>query len=119
MAGKNRKKDKNHDKNYNEKNYLEIISKKIDALSLSMEKSRISDYINYLENPRKLIFANFISGVARGFGIAVGFSLLGAIGLYLLRKIVMLNLPVIGDFIADIVNIVQDNLSRSGGKIGL
>lgn len=106
-------------KSNKDKNYLKIINKKIDTLILSIEKSRISDYINYLENPRKLILANFISGVARGFGIAVGFSILGAIGIYLLRKIVMLNLPLIGDFITDIVDIVQDNLNRSGGKVGV
>lgn len=115
-ASKNKK---NSDKKNKDKHYFELVIRKLDDLSLSMEKSRIADYMNYLENPRKLILANFLSGVARGFGIAVGFSLLGAIGIYLLRKIVMLNLPVIGDFIADIVNIVQENLNRGGGRVGL
>ena len=48
--------------------------------------------------------------MARGVGIAVGFTILGAIVLYFLRKLVMLNLPLIGDFIAEIVRMVQSNI---------
>jgi hypothetical protein len=112
-------KKKNHIGNDSNKNYFKIIEKKIDEISLNMEKFKLIDYVNYLKNPRKLLFANFISGVARGFGIAVGFSLLGALGFYLLQKIVMLNLPLIGDFITEIVDIVQNNLNRSGGRVGV
>ena len=110
---------KNHNDKNSGENYFKIIEKKVDEISLNMEKFKLIDYVNYLKNPRKLLYANFISGVARGFGIAVGFSLLGALGLYLLQKIVMLNLPLIGEFITDIVDIVQKNLDRSGGRVGV
>jgi hypothetical protein len=119
MGGISMTEKKNHMGKNKDEDRFKIIEKKIDQLSLSMEKSKIIDYVNYLENPRKLLFANFISGVARGFGIAVGFSVLGAIGIYLLQRIVMLNLPLIGDFITDIVDIVQNNLNRSGGRVGI
>jgi len=96
---------------------LGAINKKIDQISLNMEKFKFVDYVYYLEHPRKMLFANFLSGIARGFGIAIGFTLLGAISIYILQKLVRWNLPLIGDFITDIVKIVQDNMHKAGGRI--
>ena len=100
------------------KGYMTLINKKLDRIALNMEKFKLVDYVYYLEHPRKMIFANFLGGLARGFGAAVGFTLLGAVVIYILQAVVMWKLPVIGKVITDIVNIVQDNLSKSGGKIG-
>ena len=96
---------------------LRAINKKVDQISLNMEKFKLVDYAYYLEHPRKMLFANFIGGVARGFGIAVGFTLLGAIVIYFLQIVVKWKLPVIGAFISEIVKIVHENLARSGGRI--
>lgn len=98
-------------------NVLKAINKKLDKISLNMEKFKLVDYVYYLENPRKMLFANFIGGLARGFGIAIGFTLLGAVVIYLLQAVVKWKLPLIGEFISDIVRIVQDNMDKSGGKI--
>lgn len=93
---------------------IKLLSDKLDKLALDMEKSRIRDYICYLENPRKLIWPNFLAGLARGFGASIGFTLLAAFVLYLLQKAVRWNLPVIGEFISEIVSIVENNLNKSG-----
>jgi hypothetical protein len=71
---------------------------------------RIAEYVSLMEDPIKILYTNFLAGIARGIGMAVGFTLLGAITIYILQKIVILNLPLLGDFIADIVKIVQDQL---------
>lgn len=88
-------------------------TKKIEGLlkqlSVDLEKMKLAEYVHLLNNPKKLLWINFISGIARGLGTAVGFSILFAIILYLLQKIVILNLPLISDFIADIVRMVQNN----------
>lgn len=97
---------------------LRTINKKLDQVALNMEKFKLVDYVYYLENPRKMLFANFIGGLARGFGVAIGFTLLGAIAIYILQAVVAWKLPVIGQFITDIVNIVQENLRKTGGKVG-
>lgn len=99
--------------------YFNMINKKIDQISLNMEKFKLVDYVYYLENPRKMLFANFVGGLARGFGMAIGFTLLGALSIYLLQKVVRWNLPLIGKFITEIINIVQDNMQRSGGKVNV
>ncbi|MDK2823941.1 MAG: hypothetical protein PWQ67_737 [Clostridia bacterium] len=81
----------------------------IEKLATDMEKMKLAEYIELLNNPRKLLWINFIAGVARGLGTAVGFTILFAIFLYFLQKLVLLKLPLISDFIADIVRMVQNN----------
>lgn len=91
-----------------------ILAKKLDRIALGMERAKLNEYVNYLENPRKLFFANFIAGLARGFGASIGFTLLAAVIIYILQGVVKLNLPIIGEFISDIVNIVNNNLKNTG-----
>ena len=52
-----------------------------------------------------------MAGLARGFGIAIGLTLITAIFISLLTKIANLNLPVISNFIARIVRLVEEELS--------
>ena len=88
----------------------EKIEKKVDELSESMERNKIREYVDLMDNKKRLLFINFIIGLARGFGMAVGFTILGALAIYVLRMIIDLNLPLIGDFIAELVRIVQESL---------
>lgn len=85
------------------------LEKKLDQLAIYMEKMKLAEYVNLLHQPKRLIWVNFIAGVARGFGIAVGFTLLGALGLVILQRLVGLNLPLVGDFIAELVKYVQES----------
>lgn len=91
---------------------VEALKLKIEELSLNLEHMKLVEYVELLNNPKRLLFINFISGLARGFGIAVGFTILGAIVLYIMQRIVVLNLPVVSDFIATIVRLVQLQLEE-------
>ncbi|MDO9534557.1 MAG: DUF5665 domain-containing protein [Bacillota bacterium] len=75
-------------------------------LSQQMEKFNLAEYMNHLNNPRRYLMLNFMGGLFRGFGIALGMTILGAIALYILQRLVVLNLPIIGDFLADLIKIV-------------
>jgi len=83
------------------------IEKKIDDIALNLEKSKIGEYVDLINNRKRLLYLNFIQGLARGFGMAVGFTILGALVVYFLQRLIKLNIPLIGSFIAEIVNIVQ------------
>ncbi len=75
-----------------------------------IENLNIAEYVELVRNPRRMFLLNLLSGVGRGFGIAIGFTILGAIFLFFLQHLVMLNLPGIGGFIAELVKIVQERL---------
>jgi len=72
-----------------------------------LEAMRIADYMDLLERPMKLILINFIAGIARGLGIAIGATVFFAVVVNFLRQLILLNLPGIGGVIADIVHIVE------------
>lgn len=93
---------------------FKILNKKLNQISLLLEKSKLNDYVYFLEHPVKMLLPNFLGGLARGLGIAVGFSLLGAVIVYLLKELVKYNLPIISDFVNEIVDIVENNLQNSG-----
>lgn len=89
-----------------EKRGRRILLDKIAELSQQMEKFNIAAYLEQLNNPRRYLMVNFLGGVIRGLGIVFGMTILGALILYLLQKLVVLKLPLIGDFIAELVRIV-------------
>ncbi|HEX3033174.1 MAG TPA: DUF5665 domain-containing protein [Bacillota bacterium] len=90
---------------------MEELKSKIEELSLAMEKMKLAEYVELLHRPWRLMFINLIAGLARGVGIAIGFALLGAVLIYSLQKLAILNLPLIGGVIADLVRIVQLQLN--------
>lgn len=99
------------DNNGNQLNWLiEKLQQKVTELSVNIERMKLGEYLELLNKPGRLLWINFISGIARGLGIAVGFAILGAVMIIVMEKLVNLNLPLIGGFIADIVRVVQQQL---------
>ena len=86
------------------------LQKRIEKLALNIEKMKLAEYVHLLENPWKLFWINFINGIFRGLGIGVGFAVLGAFVIYVLKSLV--TIPVIGSYIAQI----DDNLSSESRK---
>ncbi|MDK2784185.1 MAG: hypothetical protein PWQ41_975 [Bacillota bacterium] len=82
----------------------------VERLARALEENRIAEYVSLQQNAGRLIYLNFLAGVARGLGMAVGFTLVGALVIYALRR--MVSIPVIGTFIAQIVDIVTTQLGR-------
>jgi hypothetical protein len=78
-----------------------------------MELSRVAEYAMLLNRPWRLIWLNLLAGTSRGVGIAIGFTFFAATIIYVLQVLGKLNLPIIGDYIADIVRIVQHQLELS------
>ncbi|GBF75490.1 hypothetical protein PA598K_03903 [Paenibacillus sp. 598K] len=89
---------------------LEALETRLQKVTVDMERSMIADYVQLLNRPRSLIWRNLLAGTARGVGIAIGFTFFAATILYVLQMLGALNLPIIGDYIADIVKIVQNQL---------
>lgn len=79
---------------------LKVIDKKVTSITKS-------EYVFIKDNLRKLVWYNFIIGAARGLGMAMGFTVLGALVVFILQKIVLLNLPGISRIIAEIIKLVQ------------
>ena len=79
----------------------------MERLSRHLEALRIADYIELLEKPWKLITTNFIAGVARGVGFAVGTTIIFALIVEGLRRIILINIPVINDYLVEIFKLIN------------
>lgn len=89
---------------------MSVLSKGILKISDSLERSKIADYVNLMNRPWRLIYLNILGGIARGLGLAIGFTILGAFMIYILTRSFLLNLPVIGNFMGELVWIIQQYL---------
>ena len=89
---------------------LEWLIRRLEKAAERMEMLHIDAYLRYIRNWRKRFLMDFLSGVVRGIGFSVGFSILGALLIYVLRNIALANLPLIGRFLAELVRIVETNL---------
>lgn len=90
--------------------FFRKINKKIDKINRTLEKSNIIELSYIIGNKKEILKRNLIAGISRGVGIGIGITLISAVILYLLQKLIKLNIPVLGEYIADIVAIVKWNL---------
>lgn len=86
----------------------------INRLLLLLDRSKFADYVELMQHKRVLFFRNFVAGLFRGMGFAMGFMLLSALALYLLNALVDLGIPVLGDFIAQLLVYIE-SVQRAKG----
>ncbi len=86
---------------------LKKINEKIDKINESLEKANIVEISYIIGNKKEILKRNLIAGISRGVGIGIGITIITAIIVIILRRLIMLNIPIIGDYIADIVEIVE------------
>ena len=89
-----------------------MILHRFEQLIQRMELLHLAAFLRYVHDWKKRLLFDFLSGIARGVGFSIGFSVLGALLLYLLRNMALSNLPVIGQFVAQLVRIVENNLGK-------
>ncbi|MGI5892212.1 MAG: DUF5665 domain-containing protein [Bacillota bacterium] len=91
------------------KELVELSTGKLAWLHKYSKKIRLSEYIDLMQNPGKLFLLNLMAGIGRGVGFAIGFTILSALMLYILNKLAILNIPLLGDFIAEIWRYVEQS----------
>lgn len=85
----------------------EILNNNIERLLRFLEKNRIEEMIDILDTKTEIAKRNFLAGIFRGIGFGIGVTIITAIIIYFLQRLVRLNIPGIGRFISDIVEIVE------------
>ena len=83
---------------------------RLERIAVLLERAQLAEYVQLLSSPRRLIVANLIAGAARGVGIAVGVTIFSATIVYVLKQIGALDLPIIGHYIAELVESVQAHM---------
>ncbi len=86
---------------------IELLNASINNLIETFQKSNIEEWSYIFGSKKEIIKRNLIAGIFRGVGIGIGVTIITAVLVIILQKIVTLNIPIIGEYIADIVEIVQ------------
>ncbi len=89
------------------KKEFKLLSSSIDKLNKMLQEGNITELSYIMGSKKELIKRNLLAGIFRGVGIGIGVTIITAILIMILQKIVSLNIPVIGEYISDIVDIVQ------------
>lgn len=83
------------------------LNSRLDKIADSLEKSEFKDILENYTDPKKRIITNLMAGVSRGLGLSLGtFIVLGLLG-YIIS--LFLNVPVIGDYLAEIKKYIDAN----------
>lgn len=59
--------------------------KRIETLLQALEESGIRQLAHVMNDRKRLLFRSFLSGIFRGLGAAIGFSVLGAFALLIIK----------------------------------
>ena len=86
---------------------INLLDKSINKLNKMLQEGNFVELTYLLGNKKEIMIRNLIAGIFRGVGIGIGVTIITAILVFLLQKIVKLNIPIIGEYIADIVEIVE------------
>lgn len=92
---------------YIRKKKVNILNNSIQKLNDTLQKGNIEDLTYILGSKKEIIIRNFLAGIFRGVGIGIGVTIITAILIIILNKIVALNIPLIGKYVTDIVEIVE------------
>jgi len=97
-----------------EKNLLVKLNERIGKLATAMERARVDEYTSMLTRPWRFFFFNFVVGIFRGLGMAIGFTLIFALIIYIISQILvrMVDMPIIGMYIAELVKFVNQYLQQ-------
>ena len=85
-------------------------SELIERLTDTLERMHLDDYLEYVSNRRRMLWNNLLYGVVRGLGFTLGFTVLGALVIVLLRSLVVDNIPVIGRFLAEVIHAIDERM---------
>ena len=82
----------------------------IDRLILALEKMNLKAYLDLVTNRRRMIVNSLLYGVLRGLGFSIGFTILGAAMVVLLKYLLDNNLPQFSGFIAEVIHAIEERM---------
>ena len=82
-------------------------SELIERLTDTLERMHLDEYLEFVSNRKRMLWRNLLYGMVRGLGFTLGFTVLGALAIVLLKNLVLQNIPVISDFLAEVIHAIE------------
>jgi len=81
------------------------LTEAIQTLTELVGKLRDEKYLQIIDDKKKFLWYNFLTGAAKGLGFVIGSTLMLALALWLLSQLI--TIPVLGNWIADLINYIR------------
>ena len=82
----------------------------IDRFIGILERMDLARYVEHVTNRRRMLLNHLLYGMLRGLGFSIGFTVLGALLVVILRHFFEENIPQISGFIAEVVHAIQERM---------
>lgn len=79
----------------------------LDQLIKRLDSSGIAEYVKLSQKTGKILWLNFLAGVARGLGFSIGTTLVLAVIYKIVSHIVSMNIPYLTELLQKIIAMAQ------------
>lgn len=79
----------------------------LDLLAKRLENSGVAEYVKLSQRTGKILWLNFLSGIARGLGFSIGTTLVLAIIYKIMARLISMNIPYLTELLQRFVSIAQ------------
>ena len=81
----------------------ELTPQEAGQLLQRLDNCGLTEYVRLSQKTGKILWLNFLSGVARGLGFSIGASLVLAVVYKILSRIISMNIPYLTELLQQIV----------------
>lgn len=80
---------------------------RLDLIAKRLENSGVAEYVKLSQRTGKILWLNFISGMAKGFGFTLGTTLVLAVAYKIVAHIISMNIPYLTDLLQEFVSMIK------------
>jgi uncharacterized membrane protein YhiD involved in acid resistance len=77
----------------------------------AFEAAGVIEYLEYLQSGKRILWVNFKAGIAKGFGITIGASVVVGLIVWILTMLV--DLPLVGEYFESAEQYVNDYVDKT------
>ncbi len=88
---------------------------KIDRLERLLEhldNSGVSEFVRLSQNTWKILWLNFLSGIARGLGFTVGTAVVLTVVYKIIAQLISMNIPYLTVMLTDLIDLIQQHVAH-------
>ncbi len=88
---------------------------KLDRLERLLERldnSGVSAFVRLSQNTWKILWLNFLSGIARGLGFTVGTAVVLAIAYKIIAQLISMNIPYLTEMLTNLIDMIQQHVTN-------
>ena len=72
-----------------------------------LDNAGLTEYVKLSQKTGKILWLNFLSGIARGLGFSIGATLVLAVVYKILARIISMNIPYLTDLLQQVMSMAK------------